>query len=218
MQVYAPRSFRTSALGCLLLGLAAISCAPPPVDMSRRARDYSPEDYAAVLKRWTRKERLNSLDEMDNVLTATATYESWDFRSAYVARYAADYQLTPPDKKQLLARSLAEAGEFHEFYVAFFAQNKDWAVLGDAEPAWVVHLIDDTGQRTEPANLEKIRKPGALERTYFPYTNTWRTVYRISFPASGPKGAASIAPAAQSFGLEFSGVKGHTALTWEIEQ
>lgn len=201
-----------------VLSLLAIGCAPPPVDMTPRARDYSPDDYTAVLKQWTRKERLNSLDEMDNVLTATATYESWDFRSAYVARYADDYQLPLPDKKQLLSRSLAEAAEFHEFYVAFFAQTKNWAVLEEKDPAWVVHLVDDTGQRTEPANLNKINKPGALELTYFPYTNTWRTVYRISFPTSTQAGKPSIAPGARSFGLEFRGAKGHTALTWEIKR
>ncbi len=40
--------------------------------------------------------------------------------------------------------------------------------------AWIVRLIDDVGDETAPADIEHIAKPGALERTYFPYTTVWR--------------------------------------------
>ncbi len=58
---------------------------------------------------------------MDNVLTVTATYESWDFRWAYAIRYAEDYRLTVDQRHALLERSLAETREAHEFYVALYA-------------------------------------------------------------------------------------------------
>lgn len=196
--------------------LSLTGCAPAPVSLSTTPLAYSPEDYGARLKVWTREARLNSIEEMDNVLTATATYESVDFRSAYVARYSRDYQLKSDAQKQLLRRSLAEAREFHEFYVAFFAQQKAWAQLDDESPVWTTHLTDSTGQRTSPINLEKIKKPGALELAYFPYTNSWRTVYKISFPTKTPAGVPTIAPNAESFSLEFSGVKGTMSLDWAI--
>ena len=89
-------------------------------------------------------------NELDNVLTVTATYESWDFRWAYVVRYAEDYRLTVDQRRTLLERSLAESHERHEFYVALYAQRYKWNDLNLEEPAWILRLIDDTGNPQPP--------------------------------------------------------------------
>ena len=65
-------------------------------------REYVSTDYESVLRLWTRSAQFTSLDATDNVLTVTATYESWDFRWAYVVRYAEDYRLTVDQRKALL--------------------------------------------------------------------------------------------------------------------
>src|SRR5437763_6049232 len=59
---------------------------PRPVTLHEGPREYVGADYDAILKRWTRSERLYSFQGVDDVLAATATFESWDFRWAYVIR------------------------------------------------------------------------------------------------------------------------------------
>src|SRR6185295_10132385 len=100
-------------------------------------------DYDSVLRRWTRSESLISMSALDNFLTATATYESWDFRWAYVVRYAEDYRLTVDQRHALLSSSLSETKEYHQFYVALYAQRRPWADLTAKNPACIVRLIDD---------------------------------------------------------------------------
>jgi hypothetical protein len=65
--------------------------------------------------RWTRTESLTSMSALDNFLTATATYESWDFRWAYVVRYAEDYRLSVDQTHALLQSSLAETTSIINF-------------------------------------------------------------------------------------------------------
>ena len=103
-----------------LLGMSApvliIACSAPKVQLSEGPREYVGSDYEAVLDRWTRSAQLTQVQVMDNVLTATATYESWDFRWAYVVRYAEDYRLTVNQRQVLLERALSQTREVHQFY------------------------------------------------------------------------------------------------------
>lgn len=197
----------------LLLGLA---CATPKVRLSEGPREYVAADYEGVLDRWTRSQQLTKVTEMDNVLTATATYESWDFRWAYVVRYAEDYRLTVDQRRTLLERSLSKTRQVHQFYLTLYAQRYEWNDLRATEPAWILRLIDDEGTETAPQEIKSIRKPGAIELTYFPYTTPWRSAYRISFPRIGGHGRPTISPDARWFGIRFAGAQGNDELIWEV--
>ncbi len=205
---------------CLLLAtaLVAVGCTQPAVRLNEGPREYAPTDYETVLERWTRTEDLIVMTELDNVLTVTATYESWDFRWAYVVRYADDYRLTVDQRSALLERSLAETKSSHTFYLALYAQKYKWNDLTMDNPAWIVRLIDDQGSETAPSDIEPIKRPGAIERTYFPYTTPWRSAFRIHFPRSRADGRPTIAPDARWFGLRFAGAQGNQALVWELTE
>src|SRR5215212_8037296 len=73
--------------------VASTACSAPQVTLAEEPREYVATDYEVVLARWTRTEHLIALSELDDLLTVTATFESWDFRWAYVVRYAQDYRL-----------------------------------------------------------------------------------------------------------------------------
>src|SRR6478736_9023349 len=90
------RAFKSASLKALAsTAIAALTaCRTPAVGMGEGPREYVASDYELVLKTWTRSEQLTTVSAMDNVLTVTATYESWDFRWAYAVRYAEDYRLT----------------------------------------------------------------------------------------------------------------------------
>jgi hypothetical protein len=200
-----------------LVALGVIcGCTTEKVYLLEGPREYVPSDYERVLRRWTRSDQLVKLDELDNVLTATATYESWDFRWAYVVRYAEDYRLTVEQRRALLERSLAESRREHQFFLALYAQRHKWSDLTKENPAWIVRLIDDVGSETVPLEIATIKDPGAIELTYFPYTTPWRMVYRLHFPVTRSDGQPTISPNATWFGLRFTGPQGHDELVWEI--
>ena len=213
----ARRARALAASGALATVLGS-GCARDAVRLDEGPREYVAMDYDAVLRHWTRTAQLTSLDAMDNVLTVSATYESWDFRWAYTVRYAEDYRLTVDQRHALLERSLAQVRERHEFYVALYAQKAKWSDLTADQPAWIVRLVDDTGTETAPSEIQKIKKPGAIELTYFPYSTPWRSAFRVTFPIVRADGRPTIPPEARWFGLRFAGPQGNEEMIWEIDR
>jgi hypothetical protein len=208
---------RRCGWGLALCVLALLGCTAEKVSLRSGPREYVATDYERVLDRWTRQEQLFLASELDDVLTVTATYESWDFRWAYVVRYAEDYRLTVDQRRALLQQSLTETHGTHQFYVALYAQRHKWSDLTAENAAWIIRLIDDVGNETAPTDIEPIRSPGAIERTYFPYTTPWRRAYRVQFPVAREDGRQTIAPDAQWFGLRFAGAQGNQQLVWLID-
>ena len=201
----------------LLAAIAlTVGCRDPKVSLSGGPREYVASDYPEVLNRWTRTENLVQVSELDDLLTVTSTYESWDFRWAYVVRYAQDYRLTVDQRRVLLETTLNETRETHQFYVALFGGNRRWTDLTKPNSAWIVRLIDDQGDEVAPINIELINKPGALERSYFPYTTVWRQAFRIKF-ARVTDNKPTIPSNAKWFGLRFAGAEGSEELRWNVE-
>ena len=211
---------RKALIGLILCMSALGGCAETRVSLSQGPREYVATDYPEVLKKWTRERSLLTLAEVDDLLTVTATYESWDFRWAYVVKYAQDYRLTIEQRKVLLDQSLRESEENHLFYVALYAGGSArWTDLTRPTSAWVVRLIDDLGNETAPSAIEKVQRPGPLERRYFPYTTPFRQVFRIKFPrVAGDGKSPTISPTAGWLGLRFAGAEGNQELRWALVQ
>jgi hypothetical protein len=201
----------------LVLSTASFACGEPKVSLSAGTREYVASDYPDVREHWTRSQNLVAVAELDDLLSVTATYESYDFRWAYVIRYAQDYRLTVEQRRILLDRTLGETKTRHQFFVALYGNNRRWTDLTRPNSAWIVRLIDDQGDETAPATIELIVKPGALERTYFPYTTVWRQAFRVQFPTVTADGRQTIAPDAKWFGLRFAGAEGNQELHWDLE-
>ena len=208
-------SLRSLAPCLLLIGLTGCA-STQKVSLAEGPREYVSYDYDQILDRWTRKGTLVAPNEFDDLLVLTSTFESWDFRWAYTVRYAEDYRLTVDQRQQLLDASLAESRAEHRFYIALHGSNRRWNDLSRKDAAWVVRLIDDKGNETPARLIKSVSRPGALERTYFPYTNVWRQVFRVTFPAQRDDGSPSIAPDARWVGLRVAGPQGHTELVWEL--
>jgi hypothetical protein len=133
----------------------------------------------------------------------TREYVSTDY-DGVLRRWTRTAELTTHDK--------------HQFYVALQAQKYKWNDLNAEQPAWIVRLIDDTGMETAPSEIQTIRKPGAIELTYFPYTSPWRSAFRISFPRVRADGRPTIPGAARWFGLRFAGPQGNQEIVWLVER
>jgi hypothetical protein len=198
--------------------LALGGCAAQPVTLLEGPREYVATDYDAVLDRWTRTERLFSLPDLETYLTVTGTFESWDFRWAYVVRYVQDYRLTIDQRRKLLERALDETRQRHEFFVALYGGERRYNDLTKPNSAWIVRLIDDTGNETAPQEIQAIKKPNALERNYFPYNTPFRQAFRIRFPRTSPEGRPTISPGAKWVGLRFAGAQGNSELQWKLDE
>lgn len=197
----------------MLLGCSATTT----VSLAEGPREYVASDYEHVLSRWTRTEHMVTLSELDDLLTVTATFESWDFRWAYVVRYAEDYRLSIEQRRALLDSTLAETRTHYQFFIALYGNRRRWAELAKPTSGWVVRLFDDRGNETAPEAIVAIAKPGAIETTYFPYTTPWRQVFRVKFPAVTPSGP-TIAPDATLVGLRVAGAQGSEELYWKLER
>lgn len=213
-------STRQTRLLCLSLALTfvgTLGCATPTVSLAEGPREYVATDYESVMRKWTRTADLFAVAELENYLTATATFQSWDFRWAYVVRYVQDYRLTIEQRKKLLASALEETRQRHEFFVALYGGERRNNDLSKGDSAWIVRLIDDTGNETAPQEIISIPKSSTLERTYFPYNSVHRLAFRIRFPTQTPNGTATISPKARWFGLRFAGAQGNNELIWNVE-
>jgi hypothetical protein len=199
----------------IVVSVLMVGCGSQQVSLAEGPREYLPTDYEHVLSRWTRTEHLLALAELEDLLTVTATFESWDFRWAYVMRYARDYRLSVEQRRVLLDSTLAETRAHHQFFVALYGGNRRWTDLTKPNSAWIVRLIDDKGNETAPDEIVAIPKPGPIERTYFRYASVWRQVFLVRFPTSSPSGP-TIARDAKFMGLRFAGAQGSEELHWDI--
>ncbi len=208
---------RAAVAGISLFGGVA-GCSPATVNLREGPREYVAPDYENVLGQWTRNEHLIAISELDDLLSATATFESWDFRWAYVVRYAQDYRLTLDQRQKLLEKTLDETRHHHHFFVALAGGDRKFNDLTKPNSAWIVRLIDSTGAETAPEEIVAITKPNAIERTYFPYNTVFHRTFRIKFPVTSGDGRPTISPNAEWFGLRFAGAQGNSELIWAIDK
>lgn len=216
----APRARALTALRVLAATALLASCAHggPAVSLAEGPRAYTGSEYGQVMDRWTRSHSLVRLPTVDDRLTVTSTYESWDFRWSYAMRYARDYRLSIAERQALLDTSLLEVQSVHRFQIALYGNLPPRLTdLSRPNAAWVVRLIDDRGNETAPMRVEQVLRPTAIDKAYFPYLSVWRQIFRIDFPRTKADGSPTIARDARWFALQFSGAYGQDQLTWDLE-
>jgi hypothetical protein len=209
------RPIELAAAAALAL-VGPTGCPSRAVSLQEGPREYVALDYDAVLDHWTREESLVLYDELERALTVTATFQGWDYRWAFVVRYANDYRLTVPQRQRMLAEALGATRKSHEFFVALYGSGQKHNDLTKKDSAWTVRLIDGTGNETPPAQIESVKRSSILERRYYPYNTVWRRGFRVRFPTKGADGRTTIASDAEWFGLRFAGPWGNTDLVWRL--
>ncbi len=192
------------------------ACGSRPINLQTGPRALTPEDYESIYAAWTRDEQDFEWVGLNDVLHVTATFESWEFRWAYVVRYAADHALEGERRNALLRASLEDSQEHHRFFVTLSGQLFDEQNLASEHSAWRVVLVDDQGRQTEPLAIERVRRPSAAERVYFPSISQHRQAFRLVFPAQRPDGTASLPADTHVVRLRFAGARGQLDVRWEM--
>ena len=181
------------------------------VDFSDAPREYVGKDYEQVYARWTRHQQV--LEEADVALEVWATYKSWDFREAYIERYAEIYSLSDDDKKTLRTAQHDVAHAAYEFHVTAQATNYKWNDLEKASSAWRTTLVDALGHELAPEYVRVQKLPEPYEEAFFPARTPFTKTYVIRFDV--PTDAATFAGTKSgSLTLRIASPMGRVELTW----
>lgn len=206
-----------SALALTLAALLLGACGGRLLPMRSSARSFTADDYGSIYEDWTRSSDEFAFDRLEDILHVTATFESWEFRWAYVVRYAADYSLATEERTRLLRSSLADAQERHRFFVTMTGNQFRESDLTSERSAWRVLLVDADGRQSRPVEVTRIRRPGAAERVYFPSVSVHRETFRIAFATQHEDGTPVIAASAREVLLRITGAEGAVDLRWELD-
>jgi hypothetical protein len=199
----------------ILLCALGTGCGAQAISLSPQARSFTSRDYEKVYDAWTRDADEFEFGRLSDVLNATATFQSWEFRWAYVVRYAHDYSLSTEARTEMLRASLADAEQHHRFFITMVGTDFRESDLSREESAWRVLLVDQRGAQTVPIEVDKV-DPTAAEKVYFPSISPFRHAYRIVFPAFRADGSPTIPPDADFVILRFTGARGAIDLRWSF--
>lgn len=206
----APLAF--SALASIVAG-----CKPNTVSLEPTALSLAPRDYFDIYKKWTREKKSFSFGRLANVLAVTATFESWEFRWAYVVRYAEDYALEVAERDALLRETLADSRANHRFFVTLAGEKYPESDITALDTAWRVTLLTDDTTSVDPLEILRVKKAGMVERLYFPSTSPFRFMFRLRFSAYDSAGSGpTIGPDTRRVTLRFASPAGVVDLDWEL--
>ena len=181
-----------------------------PVDFTETPRGYVSKDYERVYDRWTRHEV--AYDDVDVALEVWATYKSWDFREAYIERYAAVYNLSEADEKALTEAQHGLLRAAYEFHFTAQSTQYKWNDLEKANSPWRATLIDALGHELTPEYIKVVKLPDAYEESFFPSRTPFTKTYAIRFavPADGSFAGTK----SGSIRLRFASPLGRLELAW----
>jgi hypothetical protein len=202
----------TAAVALATLALGCGTSKPIVVDFSDTPRTYTARDYDDVYKRWTRHERVLT-DYVDVGLEVWATFKSWDFREAYIERYASIYSLSEADRSTLRQAQLETFRHSYEFHVTAQSTAFSWNDLDKANSPWRVTLIDAMGHELAPEYVKLEKLPDAYERSFFPDKNPFTKTYSIRFSLP-PAGSDFTGLKSGSIMLRFASPLGRVEPTW----
>ena len=194
---------RAWLLWFVLLAVAASGCRQHKISMQPGPRTFTPESYISIWDAWTREKESFSWKELAHEIHVSATFESWEFRWAYVVRYAYDYSLKPEARDEMLDASLASSRQEHRFFVTLSGMDFKESNLAGKTSAWRVLM-------------ERVRRPTAVDRVYFPQVNPYRQTFRLTFPAVEGDGRKTIPDGAEFIVLRFTGARGRADLQWDL--
>jgi hypothetical protein len=205
---------RGALVAALLSGLLASGCLRSErVDVGTTPGTFRADEYARVLRRWTRAKLV--VHSFDTLLHGEVTYLSPEFMAAYTALYAEQYQLSRKEAAAFRTLRLADVTTRHEFFLAAATSDPTWNDLERDTTMWRITLVDDRGVRARPISVERLR-PTEVHRAYFPYLNAFHRVYHLIFPRTA-SGQPFVTPATRFFKLVLTCPLGAAEFTWFVK-
>lgn len=201
-----------------LLGLALAGCAsaqPLAVDFSDTVKHYRGEDYQSIHDAWTRHAKL--VQDVGTVMEIWATFKSWDFRQAYIAKYARAYDLSEADREALAKSQQDAARGVFEIQLISQSTNDRWNDLERRNSPWRITLLDGTGAELSPSSIKVEKFPEIYETEFFPNRTLFSRTFTVRFVR--PEGGdAFIGPDSGRLILRIASPIGKVEAVWEARQ
>ena len=209
---------RVRGLRLLLVGAALAGCASTrtqTVDFSDTTKSYRYDDYPSVLEAWTRHAKL--VQDVGTVMEVWATFQSWDFRQAYIAKYSKIYDL-PEGEREALAKSEREkARAVYDIHLVAQSTNERWNDFANKDSAWRLTLLDGTGAELASTSIKVQKLPDAYESEFFPTRTPFSKTYAVRFVPPEGTGDAFVGPASGRLILRFASPLGKLEVAWEAK-
>jgi len=145
---------------------------------------YQGSNYKAVVMKWTSEVRIYRGLALE--LMSSATFKSPEFREAYADEYARTYKLSIEEKEKLIKDQKEASLIYNDFIMAAYVPDKKWNDFNKKDSIWEIHLNAGNGKKIKPLEIRKIKKIDAVISHFFPYINTWQSIYLVRFPAKLP--------------------------------
>jgi len=203
---------RALALVGLVGGCA--SSAPRYVDFSDANRSFRSEDYEPVFTRWSRHAKAVVVYQ-GTVIESWAIYKSWEFRQAYVERYAKIYSLGETERAALLNQQREADRQTYEFHVAVQMTNYKWNDLDKESSPWRISLVDGAGAEIAPRKVELLKLPELYETQFFPNRTEFSQTYLIRFTRADAESSGFGGPASGRITLRIASPLAKNELVWE---
>ena len=193
-------------------------CAVPSVQLDLSAREYKAADYDKVTARWTR--RAEAYEYFESRIFAYATFKSWDFRQAQIARRSPSERLPSADVKRLVVaeRTAVESG--HTVFLAVHTHRWEWNHLEETgdKALWRIRLVNDAGDSAAPVEIERLGTRNARYTALYPYYKDFYVGYMVRFPLASESGRAILAASTRSFSVRISGPQAAVDMKWEVDR
>jgi hypothetical protein len=211
------RSGRRGALGwtCALALAACAAPGPRDVDFSETTRGIDPNSYDQIRAAWTRHAKV--VEDVGTVIEVWGIYKGWEFREAYVARYAKAYSLPEPERKALYDSQMEAAKRTYEFHVAAQTTNFTWNDLERPTTAWRVSLLDGAGGEIAPVKIEVPKLPELYESQFFPNRTEFSRTYLIRFDRVEAEAAGFAGPRSGRLTLRVVSPMARAELAWKAK-
>lgn len=199
------------------LGVAVTGCASahaPSVDFSDTVKHYRSEDYQPIHDTWTRHAAL--VQDVGTVMEIWATFKSWEFRQAYIARYAKAYDLPEGERETLAKGQLDASRSVYEIHLVAQSTSDKWNDLERRNSPWRITLLDGTGAELPPASIKVEKFPEIYESEFFPDRTPFSKTYTVRF--LHPEGDAFVGPVSGRLILRLDSPAGKVEVVWEARE
>ena len=192
----------------LLLGCGGLKVGEAPSGVEA-------DGYQRVLNEWTEEAKV--YQDFETRLLAAATFKSWEFRQAYVEKYARIYLLETGSKRDMLDEERAVSSKLNEFFLSIYTPDKELDDFSKGNAAGKICLLDEQGNKLEPVEIKKVKEKTALLREFYPYITPWSSFYQLSFPVDFPGTQEPfITPETGYIRLVINGPSSRAVMTWEL--
>jgi hypothetical protein len=207
---------QSSGARFLPLALCAAACAlfrTQTVDFSEASKNYRYGDYGAVYDTWTRHAKL--VQDIGTAMEIWATWKSWDFRQAYLAKYAKTYDLADAELDTLSRSQKENARAVYEIHLVAQSTNDRWNDLANRTSPWRITLLDGTGAELAPTAVKAEKLPDAYEGEFFPARTPFSRTYTLRFVRPEAAGESFVGPQSGRMILRIASPVGKVEVVWE---